>query len=121
MNGTQFAGLNTLADLCHGRARERGWWPDTIPEPEMKATKIALMHSELSECLEAARKSIMSDHIPYLTGEEEELADLLIRVFDYAGRFNLNLSLAVRDKLEYNAKRADHTPEARAADGGKKF
>lgn len=85
------------------------------------AELIALMHSELSEMLEGVRKSTLDSHLTYLKAEEVELADLLIRAFDYAHYRKLDLSRAVIDKLAYNATRKDHTREARQAVHGKKF
>jgi NTP pyrophosphatase (non-canonical NTP hydrolase) len=114
--------LNDLAVLCH--ERNLTWW--TSPETgerldRNKGEMIALMHSELSEALEGVRKDKMDDHLPHRKSEEVELADVLIRLFDYAGAYGLDLSGAFEEKMEYNAKRADHKPENRAAAGGKKF
>ena len=52
---------------------------------------------------------------------EVELADVLIRVFDYAGAFGYDLDGAVSEKLVYNAQRPDHKAEARLRAGGKKW
>lgn len=70
-----------------------------------KAEKIALMHSELSEMLEGIRKPGKSDKIPDFSQEEEELADVFIKLMDYTGGFNIRLGAAVAAKLEFNAKR----------------
>jgi hypothetical protein len=86
-----------------------------------KATKIALMHSELSEMLEGVRKGTMDSHLPHLSAESVEGADLFIRFMDYIGRGRIDIARAVDEKLAYNLRRADHKPEARAAAGGKKF
>ena len=68
--------------------------------------KIALMHSELSEMLEADRKSIeVSEHIPEFSGVEEELADLIIRALDFAGHHELRLGEAILAKMTFNLNR----------------
>jgi NTP pyrophosphatase (non-canonical NTP hydrolase) len=79
------------------------------------------MHSELSEALEGVRKGLKDDKLPHRSMEEVELVDCIIRILDYAGGFNLDLQGAFDEKMAYNAKRKDHTHEARLADGGKKF
>ncbi len=78
----------------------QGFW-----ECDNTGEKIALMHSELSEALEADRKDLMSDHIEEFTGVEEELADCMIRIFDFAGHHNLRLAEAVTAKLHFNLSR----------------
>ena len=52
---------------------------------------------------------------------EVELADALIRIFDYAGGFGYDLGGALIEKMQFNASRRDHTHEARLEEGGKKF
>lgn len=89
--------------------------------PELLASKIALMHSELSECLEGLRKGEADKHLPNRTAEEVELADLIIRALDYAGRRKMDIGNAIMEKLNYNVARQDHTDAARCAAGGKKF
>ena len=63
------------------------------------------MHSELSEALEADRKGLTSDHIPEFSGIEEELADCMIRILDFAGHHDLRLAEAFTAKLQYNLTR----------------
>lgn len=117
------AGLNELVDTCYGNAKTAGWHKPIAPEYEgyLKSTQLMLMVSELGECLEGVRKGKMDEHIKTRTAEVMELADLIIRACDYAGRWKLDLGNAVVEKLEYNKNRADHKPENRAKDGGKKF
>ena len=82
---------------------------------------LALIHSEVSEVLEGVRKNSMDDHITTRKSEEVELADVLIRVFDYAGGFNLDVGAALVEKMNYNRSRADHKIENRLKGDGKKI
>lgn len=85
-----------------------GFWDEaeTVPELYVKQSKIALMHSELSEQLEALRKGNgRSEHCPELSAEEEELADLFIRLMDYCGYYEIDLGEAVRVKMAFNLTR----------------
>jgi NTP pyrophosphatase (non-canonical NTP hydrolase) len=114
--------LNFLASKCHDENEK--WWIDLKTGKRIERNKgemIALMHSELSEALEAVRKDLKDEKLPHRSGEEVELADLLIRVFDYAGAYGLDLDGAVSEKRAYNRTRQDHSLEARLAVNGKKF
>jgi NTP pyrophosphatase (non-canonical NTP hydrolase) len=111
----------TLQRICHGASSRAGWWDDDTPPTFLVPLKIALIHSELSEALEAHRKDVMDDKLPHRPGLEVELADALIRIFDLAGRFKLDLGGAMAEKLTFNEDRLDHKPEARAAAGGKRY
>lgn len=76
---------------------------------------IALMHSELSEALESLRHgNDKSDHIPEFSGVEEELADTVIRIMDYAHRRGLKVAEAIIAKMAFNHNRP-------MRHGGKKF
>jgi len=85
------------------------------------AELLCLVHSEISEAMEGARKRLQDDHLPGRCMLEVELADAVIRIFDMAGGLGLDLPGAIAEKLAYNAKRADHKPDSRRADGGKAF
>ena len=79
-----------------------------VPEnllPMFKGNKIALMHSELSEALEAVRKPRQDDHCPMFSNEVVELADCVIRVLSYCYHFNLPLADAILAKAEFNRSR----------------
>lgn len=109
--------IDMLAKYCHASSVIPGWWDN----PRNPGELIALMHSELSEALEGIRKDAQDDHLPEFKSVEVELADALIRIFDYAGAAELRLGEAFIAKLAYNAQRADHKRENRAKPGGKAF
>ncbi len=122
MRSTVVYAATTLTGVCHGVARESGWWskPDATA-PYMTPIRLMLMVSELGEAMEGHRKSKMDDHLPHRRSIEVELADVVIRAFDMAGGEGYDLAGAIAEKLAYNQQRADHKPEARAAAGGKAY
>jgi NTP pyrophosphatase (non-canonical NTP hydrolase) len=114
--------LNDLARNCH--ADNEHWWRNPATGEKLERNKgemICLMHSELSEAMEGERKGLMDDHLPHRRMAEVELADVLIRIFDYAGAFGYDLDGAVAEKRAYNKTRADHKAEARLRAGGKQW
>jgi NTP pyrophosphatase (non-canonical NTP hydrolase) len=88
-------GVSDFITECHKIAKEKGWWDNERNDGEL----IALMHSELSELLEAMRNRGTKDDIA------EELADCCIRIFDYCGAKDIDLERALRKKIEYNKSR----------------
>lgn len=95
--------LEQLQQQVYEAMALQGFWDGA---QDSVASKVASMHSELSGLLEADRKGIeVSEHLPEFTGIEEEAADLLIRLMDFSGRFNLRLGQAVTAKLLFNLNR----------------
>lgn len=114
--------LNEYAKECRIAADK--WYYDLKTGERLtmnKGERLMLIVSELAEAMEGERKGLMDDKLPHRRMAEVELADALIRIFDYAGEEGYDLEGAYREKLAYNAVRADHKPENRAAAGGKKF
>jgi NTP pyrophosphatase (non-canonical NTP hydrolase) len=94
-----------------------GWYDS----PREVGTRLALIHSEISEALEGVRKDTMDDHLPNRKTVEVELADAVIRILDLAGSLGLDLAGALAEKHLYNQNRADHKKENRDDVNGKKF
>lgn len=68
--------------------------------------KLALITTEVAEGIEAIRHgNPPSDHVPEISGLEEELADVIIRALDTAESRGFNMDAAVALKLAYNRSR----------------
>ena len=119
-----YHGIRMAQKLAHGTAQQAGWYRDPgTGEPIVRnfGEVVALMHSELSEALEADRKGLKDDKLPHRDGREVEFADCIIRILDTAAALGLDVAGALIEKNRYNRSRLDHRPETRAADGGKKY
>lgn len=112
--------LNNLSKEIYQANKAKGFWEDREDLPQLgsltgeesetlgkafNAQMLALIHSEISEALEADRKDLMDDKLPHRKGLEVELADALIRICDMAGGLNMDLGGAVEEKLLYNTTR----------------
>ena len=116
-------GLNECAKDCHEAAVTGGWWHDSQGKKKERniGELLCLIHSEISEAMEGARKGLMDTHLKHKSMMEVELADAIIRIFDLAESKGFNIGETIYEKLEYNRSRADHKIKNRLKEGGKKF
>lgn len=95
---------------CNRTAREHGWWDED--KPRTFGDMIALFHSELSEALEEHRNGHAVTEIYHAAGNDfkpegipVELADVLIRIFDFCQQYDVPLLEALKLKMYYNETR----------------
>ena len=100
--------MGRITELCersHNLAVDKGWYDQRRSFPEL----IALMHSELSEALEAYRNGHDPGEVwregDKLEGVPIELADACIRIFDACAAMGIDLESAIEAKHAYNETR----------------
>jgi NTP pyrophosphatase (non-canonical NTP hydrolase) len=99
--------LNDYANECCEIAKSKGWY-DT--DKDTLETKLLLVHSEISEAVEEIRNGHAPNEIYFSDkgkpeGAPVEIVDALIRIFDLAKKWDMDLEKAYQIKTEYNKSR----------------
>lgn len=122
--------IKKVIKKVYQNAKQHGFWKDERTVGEL----LALIHSEVSEALEEHRNGRKINET-YYSGKRElalerggyivtkidekiitkeckkpegipsELADIVIRVFDICGHYEIDLEAVIKEKMEYNKSR----------------
>lgn len=98
--------LQYYIDRSHAQAKDKGFTKATRQVGDL----LMLMVTEVSEAFESWRDGAeLTDMFVEDDGKPEgvpsELADVCIRVFDFCGRYGIDLERAIQLKLDYNQTR----------------
>jgi NTP pyrophosphatase (non-canonical NTP hydrolase) len=130
-NTVSTGNLNQLRDDSHAYALKQGFYDSlkhTVSQAAWQAfvaQTVVLIHAELSELIEAHRKNRNADldafekdcpKIGFKAAFEknikdtiaDEIADVLLRTFDFAGLMGIDIDEHVRLKMEYNNNYREH-------------
>lgn len=98
------ASLNEVAAYTHSINQSKGFCTDSDKVNDLE--QFMLVVAEIAEATEAWRKDLKDDKLPHRSGVEVELADAVIRIFNYCYLRGLDLAGAIEEKAVYNATRS---------------
>lgn len=109
-------GVQLLVRVAGRVAQARGWRDVERDDDRQRAELVANLHGEVSELWEVHRRGETEKPCEKLTAQtplqgraptlqEEELADICIRIMDYCAHKGLDLASAILLKCIYNASR----------------
>lgn len=108
--------IKHLVERAHNNAIDKGFYVHTPENPPRSVGEaILLMITELCEATEDWRKGHEPTEVWYVLDENgeskpcgipSELADCVIRIGDFCGKYNINLAEAVEEKMAYNSTRS---------------
>lgn len=105
-----------MSRIAHHQAKESGFHDYQETEIGFAARNCSNLHGEVSELWETHRRKVATTpcdktdrmlelQLPVLTCEEEEIADIVIRVLDYAEARKIDLGRVVAIKHTFNGTR----------------
>ncbi len=86
--------IKYAVEMAHRIALSKGFWDSDRGVPEV----LCNFHEEVSEALQAFKHNNP-------TGFNEEMADIVIRVFDACGRYHIDLEKEIEIKMKANKSR----------------
>lgn len=101
--------INKAQFAAHENSKRHGFWDGGINDPKELIIKLALIGEEVFEIIRAVRSDPheRSAKVPELSVEEEECADVFLRLADYCAAREIDLSHAAELKHKYNLNRPE--------------